>query len=64
VYGKEEVVPIEFLVLSMHVKTITNMTERGAVNEILNKLMDMQEDRILARFHQEVKKAREKAWHD
>ena len=40
------------------------MTERGAVKERLNQLMEMEEDRILAGFHQEVHKAREKAWHD
>jgi hypothetical protein len=26
--------------------------------------MEMEEDRILARFHQEVQKARDKGWHD
>jgi hypothetical protein len=26
--------------------------------------MDMEEDRILAVFHQEVQKARDKSWHD
>jgi hypothetical protein len=26
--------------------------------------MKMKEDRIIAGFHQEVKKARDKAWHD
>jgi hypothetical protein len=26
--------------------------------------MEMEEDRILAGFHQEVQKARDKAWHD
>jgi hypothetical protein len=36
VYGKEVVVPLKFLVLSLHVATITNMTERGTVQERLN----------------------------
>jgi hypothetical protein len=35
------------------------MTERGAVKERLNQLMEMEEDRILVGFHQEVHKARE-----
>jgi hypothetical protein len=30
VYGKEAVVPLEFMVPSLRVATITNMTERGA----------------------------------
>jgi hypothetical protein len=57
-------VPLEFLVPSLHIATITNMTERGAIQERLSQLMEMEEDRILAGFHQEVQKARDKAWHD
>jgi transposase InsO family protein len=64
VYGQEAVVPLEFLVPSLCVATITNMTERGAVQERLSQLMEMEEDRILAGFHQEVQKARDKSWHD
>jgi hypothetical protein len=64
VYGQKEVVPLEFLVPSLRVATITNMTERGAIQERISQLMDMEEDIFLARFHQEVQKARDKAWHD
>jgi hypothetical protein len=38
------------------------MTERGTVQERLTQ-MEMEEDRILAGFHQEVQKARDKVWH-
>jgi transposase InsO family protein len=31
VYGHEAMVPLEFLVPSMRIATITNMTERGAI---------------------------------
>jgi hypothetical protein len=34
------------------------MTERGTVQERLSQLMSMEEYRILAGFHQEVKKSR------
>jgi hypothetical protein len=54
VYMQEVVVPLEFLVPSLCIATITNMTERGAVHERLNQLMIMEEDRILVGFHQEV----------
>jgi hypothetical protein len=64
VYGQEVVVPLEFLVPSLHVAPITNMTERGTMQERLNKLTIMEEDMILAGFHQEVHKARDKSWHD
>ena len=64
VHGQEAVVPLEFLVASLCVATITNMTERGTVQERLSQLMIMEEDRILPGFHQEVQKVREKSWHD
>jgi hypothetical protein len=64
VYGQEAVVPLEFLIPSLRVAAITQMTERGAVQERLDQLLSMEEDRILAGFHQQVQKARDKAWHD
>ena len=63
-YGQEVVVPLEFLVPSLRVETITNMTEQGEVQEMLSQMMEMEEDRILAIFHQEVQKERDKAWHE
>jgi hypothetical protein len=54
VYGQEAVVPLEFLVSSLCVEEIINITERGAVQERLSQLMELEEDMILARFHQEV----------
>jgi transposase InsO family protein len=61
VYGKEAMVPLEFPVPSLCVATITNMTERGAVQERLIQLMEMEEDMIMAGFHQEVQKVRDKS---
>jgi hypothetical protein len=40
------------------------MIERGVVQERLIQLMQMEEERILAIFHQEVHKARDKAQND
>jgi hypothetical protein len=40
------------------------MIERGVVKQRLNKVMRMEDDRILEGFHQEVQKERDKAWHD
>jgi hypothetical protein len=64
VYGQEVVVPLEFLVASVHVAVITNMTERGTIHERLKQLMEIEEDMILEGFHQEVQKTRDKSWHD
>jgi hypothetical protein len=61
VYGQEAVVPLKFWVHSLHVAAITNMVERGTVDERLNKLMEMEEDKILTVFHQEIQKERDKA---
>jgi hypothetical protein len=54
VYGQESVVPLEFLVPSLHIATITLMIERGTIQERLNQLMKMEEEKILAGFHQQV----------
>jgi hypothetical protein len=64
VYGQEVVVSLEFLVPSLCVAAITQMTKHGAIWERLNHLLAMEEDRILVGFHQQVQKARDKAWHD
>jgi hypothetical protein len=64
VYGQEAMVPLEFLVPSLRVAAIIDMTERGVVQERIIQLMNMEEDRILVGFHQEVKKERDKSWHD
>jgi hypothetical protein len=57
-------VPLEFLVPSLRVAAITQITERGAIQERLNQLLSMEENQILAGFHQQVHKARDKSWHD
>jgi transposase InsO family protein len=44
VYGQEVVVPLEFLVPSICVAIITQMTERGVVQGRLNQLLSMEED--------------------
>jgi transposase InsO family protein len=42
VYGQEAVVPLEFLVPSLCIEKITNMTERGTIQERLSQLMEME----------------------
>jgi hypothetical protein len=64
VYDQEAVVLLEFLVPNLRVAAITQMTECGTIQERLNQLLAMEEDRILAGFHQQVQKARDKSWHD
>jgi hypothetical protein len=57
-------VPLEFLVPSWRIATITNIIEKCVVQERLSQLMEIEEDRILVGFDQEVQKSRDKAWHD
>ena len=63
-YGQQAVVPLEFLLPSLDVATINNMIECGAIEERISQLMEIEEDRILTRFFQEVQNGREKAWND
>ena len=64
VYGVEAVMPMEYIVLSLCIAVFTGMANRGALEERLVQLTKLEEDRFLARFHQQVQKQREKAWHD
>ena len=40
------------------------MADEETVNERLLNLVELEEDRFVAGFHQQVQKDREKAWHD
>jgi hypothetical protein len=51
VYGQEAVVPLEYLIPNLCIVVITNMTKRGATQERLAQLMELEKDRIMARFH-------------
>jgi hypothetical protein len=48
----------------MCIATIKNMTERGASQERLKQLMELEEDMIVGGFHQEVNKEKDKSWND
>lgn len=64
VYGVEAVMPMEYIVPSLRITTLTGMTNRGALEERLAQLAELEEEIFLAGFHQQVQKHREKAWHD
>jgi hypothetical protein len=51
VYAQEAVVPLDYLIPSMHIATITDMIERVTSQEILAQLMELEEDIIIAGFH-------------
>ena len=64
VYGQEAIVSLDYLISSLCIVAITDMTKRSATQEILAQLMELEEDRIMEGFHQEVQKEKDKSWHD
>ena len=49
---------------NLKIAVLSEMTDVETVNERLLHLLGLEEDRFIARFNQQVHKAREKAWHD
>ena len=63
-YGKEVVMPMEYIVPSLKIAALTDLADEEIVEERLLHLLELEEDRFVAGFHQQVQKNREKAWHD
>jgi hypothetical protein len=64
VYGKEAVMPMEFILPILRIVEITNLSNSDAIEEGLAQLLYLEEDRFVAALHQQVQKVRENAWHD
>ena len=56
--------PMEYIVPSLRVVAIIEMTDVDVVEEILLQLIHLEEERFIAGFHQNVENQRQKAWHD
>ena len=56
--------PMEYILPSLRIAQIKEMADTYMMNERLAQLLNLEEDRFIAGFHQKVQKAREKAWHD
>jgi transposase InsO family protein len=52
VYGLEAVVPMEYLVPSLRIASFLGMDETGIVQDRLVQLIELEEDRFIAGFHQ------------
>jgi transposase InsO family protein len=52
VYGLEVIVLMEYLVLSLIIATFKDMDDTGIVRERLAQLVELEEDRFMAGFHQ------------
>jgi len=53
-YGKEAVMQMEFILSSLHIATITDISDSGAVEERLSQLVQLEEVQIVVDFHQQV----------
>ena len=62
--GQEVVMPMEYIVPSLKIATLIDMEDEEIMNERILNLVELEEDPFVARFHQQVQKDREKAWHD
>ena len=63
VYGVEAVMPMEYIMPSQRRAVLTSMMDCGALKERLAQLDELEEERFLVGFHQQVQNQREKAWH-
>ena len=50
-YGVEAVMPMEYIVPSLHIVELMGMTDHGALEERLAQLEELEEERFLAGFH-------------
>jgi transposase InsO family protein len=64
VYGLEDVVSMEYLVPSLRIIAFIGMDDTRVFQERLAQLVELEEDRFITGFHQQVQKEREKAYHD
>ena len=64
VYGQEAVIPMEYIIPSLRISTFIGMDDPAMLNERLEKILELEEDRFIAGFQQQMQKDREKAWHD
>jgi len=64
VYGIEAVMSMEYIVPSLRIATLKDMADNETLEERLMQIMELEEDRFLAGFQQQVQKECKKAWHD
>jgi hypothetical protein len=53
--------PMEFILPSMRIATIIKLSDTTVIEERLAQLVQLEEDRFIVGFHQQVQKSREKA---
>ena len=56
--------PMEYIVPSLKIAALTDLENEETVEERFLHLIELEEDKFVIGFHQQVQKNREKAWHD
>ena len=64
VYGKEAIIPMEYIVPSLCIAAAMGMDDKATLEERVVQLIQLEEDRFIAGFHQRIEKDQQKAWHD
>ena len=55
---------MEYIFPSLRISAAMGMDGEVVLDEHMEKLMQLKEDCVIARFHQRIEKDRQKAWHD
>ena len=55
---------MEYIVPSLCIVAVTNMDDAEALEEHIPQLIQLEEDRFIVGFHQQVAKDWQKVWHD
>jgi hypothetical protein len=64
VYGLEAVAPMEYLVPILRIVSFIGMDDTSVVQERLAQLLELEEDRLITIFHQQVQKEMENDYHE
>ena len=56
--------PMEYIIPSLCIPEATGMDDEAPLEESATQLLQLEEDRFIAWFHQHIEKDRQKAWHD
>lgn len=64
VYCVEAIIPMEYIVPSLHIVVLIGMMDHGALEERITQLDELEEEIFRVGFHQLVQKECKKAWDD
>ena len=56
--------PMEYIVPNLRIVAITAINNVGVVNKILSQLLQLEEERFVIGYHQNIEKVRKNSWHD